>query len=102
MQEEEVRGPIELTEEKNEDSSDDGGNEEGKKYYTTNTIICNNARSMIVQLSILAGLDVVVFERNYTASCWKYARDKCLCGRNENLIFPKSWILNIIYFTNKN
>lgn len=33
MQEEEVRGPIELTEEKNEDSSDDGGNEEGKKYF---------------------------------------------------------------------
>ncbi|XP_028173562.1 ESF1 homolog [Ostrinia furnacalis] len=33
MQEEEVRGPIELTEEKNEDSSDDGGNEEGSTYH---------------------------------------------------------------------
>lgn len=31
MQEEEVRGPIELTEVKHEELCDDGGNEEGKK-----------------------------------------------------------------------
>lgn len=30
MQEEEVRGPIELTDKRADDLSDDGGNEEGK------------------------------------------------------------------------
>ncbi|KAF9405981.1 hypothetical protein HW555_013482 [Spodoptera exigua] len=33
MKEEEVRGPIELTEKKIEDLSDDGGNEEGSSYH---------------------------------------------------------------------
>ena len=41
MKEEEVRGPIELTEDKLEDFREDGGNEEGLYQFYLSIVTCN-------------------------------------------------------------